>query len=245
MIKVKNLSRSYKNGENEVRALETVNVEIHKGEFVAIMGPSGSGKSTFMNILGCLDRPTGGSYVLDGVETSSLDERELSFIRNRKIGFVFQTFNLLPKLTAQRNVELPMLYAGLSGQERAQKARTALEWVGLTGRMNHRPNEMSGGQRQRVAIARALVNEPAIFLADEPTGNLDTRSGEEIMAIFQRLNREGATVLMVTHEREIAEHAGRIIHFRDGIMVRDEQVTSPVDAAGCLDRLRGKGVSAI
>jgi len=230
MIKVRGLDKIYQTGDISVHALREVNLEVREGEFVAIMGPSGSGKSTFMNIIGCLDRPTGGSYFLDGEEIANLEDGRLADIRNRKIGFVFQTFNLLPKLTALRNVELPMIYAGIPKEERKRRAKEALNRVGLAERVHHRPNELSGGQKQRVAIARALVNRPSVFLADEPTGNLDTRSGEEIMAIFQELNREGATILLVTHEREIGEHAGRIISFRDGRLVKDEKVEKPIEA---------------
>ncbi|NLY43241.1 MAG: ABC transporter ATP-binding protein [Clostridiaceae bacterium] len=237
MIKTKNLTKIYKNGSIEVKALVDVNLHIENGEFVAIMGPSGSGKSTLMNILGCLDRVTSGSYVLDGVDVSTMGDRELARIRNRKIGFVFQSFNLLPRITALHNVELPMIYSGISARKRRKKAELALEKVGLADRMHHKPNELSGGQRQRVAIARALVNNPAIILADEPTGNLDSHSGEEIMAIFQRLNKEGATIVLVTHERDIALHTRRIISFRDGSLVKDEPVTKPVDAVDMMAKL--------
>lgn len=232
MIRVADLGKVYSTGVHQVTALTEVNLEVKAGEFVAVMGPSGSGKSTFMNLLGCLDTPTTGSYWLDGIEISSLDEVALAGIRNRKIGFVFQNFNLLPRMSALRNVELPMLYAGTGPRERSRRAEEALARVGLAGRIHHRPNELSGGQTQRVAIARALVNNPAIILADEPTGNLDTRSGEEIMAIFQELNRAGATIVLVTHERDIALHTSRIIHFRDGRLVGDEPVDSPLDARG-------------
>jgi putative ABC transport system ATP-binding protein len=247
MIRVSGLDKTYRIGADiNVHALIDVNLEISSGEFVAVMGPSGSGKSTLMNILGCLDRPSGGSYMLDGEEIAHLNEEQLAYIRNRKLGFVFQTFNLLPRLTALRNVELPMLYAGLPKEERRAMAMDALTRVGLADRVQHRPNELSGGQKQRVAIARALVNRPAVFLADEPTGNLDTRSGEEIMAIFQELHRDGSTILLVTHEREIGEHAGRIISFRDGRLVRDEKVAKPVDAREYLTRLNeAKGGAAI
>ncbi|WP_161821761.1 ABC transporter ATP-binding protein [Sporotomaculum syntrophicum] len=230
MIQVFDLTKIYSTGAHPVIALKDVNFEIKAGEFVAVMGPSGSGKSTMMNLLGCLDTPTSGSYKLDGIDISTLDETGMARVRNQKIGFVFQNFNLLPGMTALRNVELPMLYAGIDARERMRRATLALERVGLANRVNHRPNQISGGQVQRVAIARALVNEPAIILADEPTGNLDTRSGEEIMAVFQELNRSRATIVLVTHERDIALHASRIIHFRDGSLVDDEIVEIPLDA---------------
>uniref|UniRef100_A0A7V4DG98 ABC transporter ATP-binding protein n=1 Tax=Candidatus Caldatribacterium californiense TaxID=1454726 RepID=A0A7V4DG98_9BACT len=222
----------------EVRALQGVTFEVHPGEFIAIMGPSGSGKTTLMNILGCLDTPTGGRYVLDGVEVSSLRENQLAEIRNRKIGFVFQNFHLLPRLTAFQNVELPLLYASVPKSIRVRRVRDLLERVGLGERMHHRPNELSGGQMQRVAIARALVNDPAIILADEPTGNLDTLSGEEIMSIFQELNEEGRTIILVTHERDIAQHARRVIHFRDGRILKNEDVTDRIDARQLLEELK-------
>lgn len=221
MIKINDLVKIYQNGSLHVKALNAVNFHVQKGEFVAIMGPSGSGKSTLMNIIGCLDKATDGTYILDDSNIHGLSDNQLADIRNGKIGFVFQSFNLLPKLTAVENVELPMLYAGASVRKRREVAEKALGRVGLETRGHHRPNELSGGQKQRVAIARALVNSPAILLADEPTGNLDTRSGEEIMNIFKDLNKEGVTVVMVTHEPEIAEHADRVIVVRDGDIVQD------------------------
>ncbi|ATW23449.1 ABC transporter ATP-binding protein [Candidatus Formimonas warabiya] len=230
MIKIHDLRKTYFTGRVSVEALRGISFHVKSGEFAAIMGPSGSGKSTLMNLLGLLDRPTGGSYLLDNVETAGMNEKELAKVRNRKIGFVFQTFNLLPRLTAQKNVELPLIYGGVSSGNRAKKAALALERVGLSDRKHHYPNELSGGQNQRVAIARALVNHPAVILADEPTGALDTRTGEEIMAIFQELHREGATIVLVTHEADIARHAQRILRFRDGLLVHDEAVENPVQA---------------
>lgn len=230
MIRVEKLCKVYRGGAHQVVALADVNITVKPGEFAAIMGPSGSGKSTLLNLLGCLDTPTSGSYVLDGTEVSGIDDAGLAKIRNRKIGFVFQAFNLLPRISARRNVELPMIYAGVAPGERVGRAEEALERVGLAERMHHKPSELSGGQVQRVAIARALVNNPAVILADEPTGNLDTRSGEEIMAIFQELNSGGATIVIVTHERDIALHTSRILHFRDGRLLDDEPVSEPVKA---------------
>lgn len=224
MIKAENIEKIYKNGKLEVKALKGVSFHVDKNEFVAIMGASGSGKSTMMNILGCLDSLTAGKYFLDGEDVSSLNGKKLAYVRNRKIGFVFQSFNLLPKLSALQNVELPMVYAGVHSAERRKRAMAALERVGLADRSGHRPNEMSGGQRQRVAIARSLVNEPAIILADEPTGNLDSKASVEIMGIFQELNNEGATVVMVTHEPDIAQYTKRIVTFRDGEIISDSPV---------------------
>ncbi len=223
MIQVNDVYKIYKMGKMEVKALRGVSVEIQAGEFVAIMGPSGSGKSTFMNLIGCLDKPSKGSYKLDGIEAASLNDNQLADIRNRKIGFVFQTFNLLARTSALRNVELPMLYSNTKNRE--QVAKRALEMVGLAERMGHKPNELSGGQQQRVAIARALVNDPPVIFGDEPTGNLDSRTSEEIMDIFQKLHASGKTVVLVTHEEDIAEHAERIIRFKDGKVVSDEKVT--------------------
>lgn len=232
LIKVENLKKIYDTGAIQVEALKNINLTIEKNEYVAIMGASGSGKSTLMNILGCLDRLTEGKYFLDNVDVSTLNDNELAAIRNKKIGFVFQAFNLLPRLSALGNVELPMVYAGLPKSERTQKAKAALERVGLGDRMHHKPNELSGGQKQRVAIARALVNNPAILLADEPTGNLDTKSSEEIMDIFESLNNEGVTIIMVTHERDIAQHTKRAVVFRDGEIISDSEVQNRITKGG-------------
>lgn len=221
VIVTRNLKREYVMGDEIVRALRGVDVTIRKNEFVAIMGPSGSGKSTLMNMIGCLDTPTEGEYWLNGHRVSDLNDNELARIRNREIGFVFQTFNLLPRATALHNVELPLVYAGLGGKERRELAEEALTRVGLKDRMAHKPNELSGGQRQRVAIARALVNKPSILLADEPTGNLDSTTGEEIMALFENLYSQEQTILLVTHEHDIAEHAYRQVHILDGKVERD------------------------
>jgi len=222
LIEIQNIIKNYQVGLEVVHALRGVNVNIDSGEYVAIMGPSGSGKSTLMNIFGCLDTPTGGTYILNNSNISHLNDNQLAEIRNREIGFVFQTFNLLPRATALHNVELPLIYKGLPAAKRKEMAESTLEKVGLKDRMHHRPNELSGGQRQRVAIARALVNNPSIILADEPTGNLDTRTGDEIMEIFESIHDEGNTIIMVTHEEYIAEHSDRIIRLRDGLVERDE-----------------------
>ena len=231
LIQVQDLTKTYRFGELEVHALRGVSLSIRKGEFVAIMGPSGSGKSTFMNILGFLDQPTHGEYLLEGMRGENLSRDELAEIRNRKIGFVFQGFNLLARTSAMENVELPMIYAKTSSSKRKEIAKKALADVGLQGREHHHPNRLSGGEQQRVAIARALVNQPSIILADEPTGNLDSRTSNEIMAIFQRLNRDlGITIIMITHEPDIALFAKRNIHFRDGVVVSDEGNPTPLTA---------------
>lgn len=242
MLVLQNVSKSYFLGEMAVPVLFGINLTVKEGEFMAIMGPSGSGKSTLMNILGCLDRPTGGSYKIDGIEVAGMNDDQLAQIRNRKIGFVFQNFNLLPRINARDNVALPMIYSGVPRGERERIANEALRMVGLANRGQHRPNELSGGQRQRVAIARALVNNPAIILADEPTGNLDSRAGEEIMAIFQQLVAEGRTIVLVTHEPDIAAHTRRIIYLKDGRILEDKTVSESrmaEEATACGRQERG------
>jgi putative ABC transport system ATP-binding protein len=224
VIRTETLAKVYQMGAEEVHALRGIDVEIRKGEYVAIMGPSGSGKSTLMNLIGCLDSPSSGRYWLAGRLVSELDDDELAYIRNKEIGFVFQTFNLLPRATALHNVELPLIYNGTPAEERVERAKKALERVDLVPRMSHKPNELSGGQRQRVAIARALVNNPSILLADEPTGNLDSKTGEEIMSLFENLHEQGNTIILVTHEMDIAQHAHRVIFIRDGKIASDEKV---------------------
>ncbi|MDL2280614.1 ABC transporter ATP-binding protein [Selenomonadales bacterium OttesenSCG-928-I06] len=223
MIKLENIKKIYSVGDSEVIALGGINLSIKAEEFVAVMGPSGSGKSTLMNILGCLDRPTSGKYYLDGLEIAGMEDKPLAAVRNKKIGFVFQSFNLIPRMTSLNNVALPLVYAQVSKKERLERAKEALDMVGLTDRMDHMPNELSGGQKQRVAIARALVNDPSILMADEPTGNLDSKSSNEIMEIFCSLNDKGRTIILVTHEPDIAEFAKRTLTFKDGLIISDAQ----------------------
>ena len=237
LIEVRDLVKTYQLGEHQVQALRGVSLDIAAGEFVAVMGPSGSGKSTFMNLVGCLDTPTAGAYRLDGDDVSKLSRDALAAIRNLKLGFVFQTFNLLPRMTALENVELPLLYGATNARERRDRALAVLREVGLESRASHRPSQLSGGQQQRVAIARALVNEPRLILADEPTGNLDTRTSVEIMAILQRMNRTGITIVLVTHEDDIAQFATRIVAFRDGRLRSDTPVATPADAEAVLPTL--------
>lgn len=222
VISVKDLRKTYIMGTNQVNALQSISLDISRNEYVALMGPSGSGKSTLMNLLGCLDTPTSGEYWLNGTNVSSMSDSELAEVRNKEIGFVFQTFNLLPRLSALENVALPLVYAGMSRTQRLKRAEEVIAAVGLTDRMDHKPNELSGGQRQRVAIARALVNNPSIILADEPTGNLDTKTSYEIMGILEEIHKSGNTIILVTHEQDIAEHAHRIVRLRDGLIESDE-----------------------
>ncbi len=229
IIRIKGIKKFYKVGNQEVRALNGVDIIIHKNEYVAIMGPSGSGKSTMMNILGCLDSPTDGSYILNGTDVSKMDDNELAEVRNKEIGFVFQSFNLLPRYTALDNVALPLIYSGDGKAERDRRAKETLASVDLTDRMHHKPNELSGGQRQRVAVARALVNKPSIILADEPTGNLDSKTSIDIMKLFADIHNQGNTIIVVTHEEDIAKHARRIIRLRDGVIESDEANINPVN----------------
>lgn len=231
LIRTEDLWKTYEMGSEKIHALHGVTFELHKNEYIAIMGPSGSGKSTLMNLIGCLDSPTKGNYYLNGKLVSDMDDDELAYIRNREIGFVFQTFNLLPRASALQNVELPLTYAGIPTSQRKEMANRAMDQVELSSRKHHKPNELSGGQRQRVAIARALVNNPSIILADEPTGNLDSKTGLEIMALFRRLHQEGNTIVLVTHEAEVARQANRIIHILDGKISSDEVVREHVSAS--------------
>ena len=243
LIATEGLRKDYQVGAHTIQAVRGVSVRIDRGEFVAVMGPSGSGKSSFMHILGCLDTPTAGRYVLDGVDVAGLSRDDLGRIRNAKIGFVFQTFNLLPRTSAVENVELPLHYAGVPARVARAKGRERLAAVGLVDRESHHPNQLSGGQQQRVAIARALVNDPSVILADEPTGNLDTRTSVEILALLQRLNREGLTLVLVTHEPDVASYASRVLTFRDGRLLNDDPVVSPANAAATLAGLEA-GVAA-
>ena len=233
LIRIQNISRRYQMGSETIHALRDVSLQIERGEYVAIMGPSGSGKSTLMNVLGCLDTPTSGRYELNGTDVSKMDDNALAEVRNREIGFVFQTFNLLPRSNALHNVELPLIYAGISAEQRRNDAMLALTQVGLADRVHHKPNELSGGQRQRVAVARALVNKPSILLADEPTGNLDSKTGEEILGLFEQLSNTGNTIIVVTHEEEVARRARRILRIRDGLIASDEQLVNG-EWASCL-----------
>ena len=231
VIQIRDMKKIYQMGDSEVRALDGVSFDVNRNEYIAIMGPSGSGKSTLMNMIGCLDSPTSGTYILNGNDVSHMDDAELAEVRNKEIGFVFQTFNLLPRVTCLGNVELPLIYSGVRAKDRKEIASDVLAKVGLGDRLTHKPNELSGGQRQRVAIARALVNGPSILLADEPTGNLDSKTGEEIMQLFEDLYQAGNTILLVTHENDIAEHSRRIVRLRDGLIESDTPVSNPVLAA--------------
>jgi len=237
IISVSDLSKLYIMGTTKVHALRSITLDINKNEYVALMGPSGSGKSTLMNLLGCLDSPTAGEYVLNGINVSTMDDSELAGVRNKQIGFVFQTFNLLPRLTALDNVALPLVYGGIGKTKRNEKAKEVLDAVGLGDRMDHKPNELSGGQRQRVAIARALVNDPSIILADEPTGNLDTRTSYEIMEIMDKLHKAGNTIIVVTHEHDISMHAHRIVRLRDGLVETDVSNENPIDTKDLMVKL--------
>jgi len=234
LIRFQQISRRYQMGSETIHALRDVSMEIKRGEYVAIMGPSGSGKSTMMNLIGCLDTPTSGHYELNGVQVSEMDDNQLAEIRNKEIGFIFQTFNLLPRSDALRNVELPLIYCGVPADERRQIALDALKSVGLADRVHHKPNELSGGQRQRVAVARALVNKPSILLADEPTGNLDSKTGAEILALFEELSKRGNTIIVVTHEEEVARHARRILRIRDGLIASDESIEARTEGPTAL-----------
>ncbi|MCL5071797.1 MAG: ABC transporter ATP-binding protein [Actinobacteria bacterium] len=237
MIRIENIFKTYTIGNIKVKALRGIDLEINEGEFVAVMGPSGSGKSTLMNILGCLDVPDSGKYFLENIEVGKLNDNQLANIRNTKVGFVFQTFNLLSRLSTFQNVELPTIYTKIKLKNRSQTISKYIESVGLKGKEKNKPNELSGGERQRVAIARALINNPSIILADEPTGNLDSRTGEEIMAIFQNLNRQGKTIILVTHEYDIAHHTQRIIYLRDGLIIKEEKIENPVTADEMLSKM--------
>lgn len=237
MIKLENITKTYKNGKLSVEVLKDISIDIEDGEMVAIMGPSGSGKSTLMNIIGCLDVPTSGIYLLNNQEIQKKSGRQLAIIRNRELGFIFQKYNLIPQLTAEENVEMPLIYRGMATRERIKRTREALDRVGLSHRIKHRPTELSGGEQQRVAIARALAAEPRVLLADEPTGNLDTKTGEEIMAIFQELNDQCMTLVLVTHDGDIAQHCKRLIRIQDGIIIGDSKVESRIKARGVLAEL--------
>lgn len=241
LITIKDIGRKYVIGTEVIHALKSVSLEIKKGEFVALMGPSGSGKSTLMNILGCLDTPSKGDYILNGTNVSQMSDNDLAEVRNKEIGFVFQTFNLLPRSTSQDNVALPLIYAGVGKKERDARATKALENVGLGNRLTHKPNELSGGQRQRVAVARALINNPSIILADEPTGNLDTKTSIEIMGLLEEIHQKGNTIILVTHEEDIAQHAHRIVRMRDGLIEKDYQNEDIKTVSPRLDHLQEKG----